>query len=171
MKEIISTKGRVIKVSDCDYEMLSRYKWTIRDYKTSSYVETTHHKSIRMHRMIMGVTDRKILVDHKDGDGLNNQRENLRLATHSTNAMNKKANGVIKYKGVNMSFQKQKYFHKGTGEWRIANTAPKIVARIKVNGVSKHIGSFKTLEDAALAYNEWAVKLHGEFAVLNEIIK
>lgn len=169
MRIIKTSKGIDILVSDEDYEMLIEYNWYVQKYNHTSYAKTGH-KGTPMHRMILGVTDSKIFVDHKDRNGLNNQRDNLRIATKSQNAMNKISDGKIKYKGVTIRTQKQKYFHKGTKEWRYANTKDSICARIKVNGKSIFIGSgYKTIEDAALAYNKAAIKYHGEFAVLNEI--
>ena len=168
MKIIYTNKGEEIKVDDEDYEYLNQFIWFIHKYKTNSYAETGHN-NIRMHRMILNLTDHKVLVDHRDKDGLNNQRYNLRVATKSTNAMNKEANGEIKYKGVIVDRTKQKYFHKGSGEYRIANTKEKIRARIKVDGKSINLGCFNTIEEAALAYNEAAIKYHGEFAVLNKL--
>ena len=170
MKIIKAINGTEILVDDYDYDNLIQYNWWIHTYKSGNQYAETGHKPIRMHRLILGLTDSKILVDHKDRNGLNNQRNNLRESTKSTNAMNKLANGAIKYKGVSMRIQKQKYFHKGSGEYRYANTKDSIVARIKLNGVSIRIGSgYKTIEDAALAYNQAAIKYHGEFAVLNVI--
>lgn len=169
MKIIYTAKREEIFVDDSDYEWLNKFTWYVKKYKHTSYAKTGHD-GIPMHRMILNITNSKILVDHKDHNGLNNQRDNLRIANKSTNAMNKMVNGKIPYKGVNIRSQKQKYFHKGSGEYRYANTKDSIVARIKVNGKSIHIGSgYKTIEDAALAYNEAAIKYHGEFAVLNEI--
>lgn len=169
MKIIYTAKREEIFVDDSDYEFLNQFTWYVKYYKHTSYAKTGHSE-ISMHRMILGLNDPKVLVDHKDKNGLNNQRDNLRIANKSTNAMNKIANGKIPYKGVSIRSQKQKYFHKGTGEYRYANTKDSIVVRIKVNGKSIFVGSgYSTLEEAALAYNEAAIKYHGEFAVLNKV--
>ncbi len=89
------------------------------------------------------------LIDHKDRDQLNNRIGNLREATLSQNGCNRKPKGL--YLGVRQV--------KG-GIW---------VSGIKINGNRKALGTFKTAEQAALAYNEMASKYHGEFANLNII--
>lgn len=169
MKIIKASNGTEIFVDDEDYDYLVKYNWYIHSYKSGNKYAETGNRGIKMHRMILDLNDKSILVDHKDRNGLNNQKENLRTATKSTNAMNKLANGEVNYKGVCIQRQRQRYFHKGSGEYRVANTSDKIRARIKVNGKSINLGSFKTIEEAALAYNNAAIKYHREFAVLNEI--
>jgi hypothetical protein len=91
-------------------------------------------------------------IDHIDGDGLNNQKSNLRIGTHQQNIMNrtKQRNNTSGYKGVS--------FDKSTN---------KFVAQIGYNKKGIHIGSFKTAILAARAYDVEAIKYHGEFANLN----
>lgn len=93
--------------------------------------------------------------DHRDRDGLNNRRCNLRLVTHRENMLNVSSHGgsASKYKGVSPSGS-------DVNPWR---------AGIAVNDVYEHIGTFETEEDAAIAYNRRAVELHGELAVLNDV--
>jgi hypothetical protein len=106
-----------------------------------------------MSRFILSAPDGK-LVDHIDGNPLNNQNENLRLCTNAENCRNTKIykNNTSGYKGV-QSIGKQ-------GKW---------FAIINCNRKQKYIGTFETKEEAAMAYNEYAKKLHGEFARLNVI--
>ena len=91
-------------------------------------------------------------MDHKDGNGLNNTRNNLRLCTVSQNQCNSRVRRTSRtgYKGVCLR-------------------GNKIAARIKINGESIFLGYFKTVEDAARAYNEAAIVIHGEFARLNDL--
>ena len=103
-----------------------------------------------MHRQILGLK-RGDICDHKDGDGLNNTRKNLRKATHSQNGANRlRISGTSKYRGV----------HKETGRknWRAALTH---------DGKTIRIGTFDSEIDAAHAYDRKAIELHKEFARLN----
>lgn len=105
-----------------------------------------------MHRLIMNVNDPKILIDHRNSNGLDNRKSNLRIATAAQNCRNARLckRNRTGYKGVSV-FKK------------------KFRARIKCNGPELTIGFFKTAKEAAIAYNEYAVKLHGEFACLNVV--
>jgi hypothetical protein len=102
MKLIQLTQNKFAKVSDEDYEFLSLFKWHYNDGYAERKIRVDgkqHH--VQMHREIMNAKKGE-MVDHRDGDGLNNQRENLRLCTHSSNAMNmkKQPNKSSIYKGV-----------------------------------------------------------------------
>jgi hypothetical protein len=90
----------------------------------------------------------KFDVDHIDGNPLNNQRNNLRICTHHQNCLNNRGCGKNRYKGV----------------YKIKNT---IYSRIQYNGIDRYLGSFKTEEEAAMAYDKEALVLFGEFANLN----
>lgn len=103
-----------------------------------------------MHRLLVGA-ERGIEVDHKNRDGLDCRRENLRVATRSQNASNSPSiGGTSKYKGVN--------WHRARGKW---------AAYIKHNMVRKYLGLFLSEQDAACAYDAAAIRMHGEFAYLN----
>jgi hypothetical protein len=124
-------------------------------------------KTIYLHREIMGVTDRKILIDHIDGNGLNNQKSNLRTCTHAQNRQNSRVNKSdkksSKYKGITLIKYKVKC-REGGFEIR-----KRWEARINHNKKRTYIGAFSTEIEAALAYNKKAIEYHGEFACLNEI--
>lgn len=112
------------------------------------------YKPLKVHRLIMErVLGRPLLptelVDHADGDGLNNRRSNLRLCTKSTNAVNSKR------RSDNQSGFKGVCFHPFSGLWR---------AYIRAEGKQVSLGYFKTPQEAHEAYKVAAVKFYGEFA-------
>lgn len=155
MKEIKLTQDKVALVDDEDFDYLNQWKWCAHFNQFLFYAERRVGKKIlKMHRVIIGVTDPDIKIDHKDGDGLNNQRGNLRKATDAQNLCNKikKLNTTSKYKGVHLE--------KFTGRWR---------AEVQYLGKKIRIGRFDDEVDAALAYNEAAKVIQGEFARLNAI--
>ena len=103
-----------------------------------------------MHRVILDAPA-GMMCDHIDMNGLNNQRGNLRFATHSQNSCNRKhPGGLSPFKGVFPRNEK----------WR---------AYIKTNQKMIHLGTFDTERDAAIAYNTAAIQYHGEFARLNTV--
>lgn len=143
-------------VDDTDFEWLNQWKWYAQRDKTTYYAVRTNKRGQKptrtyMHRLILGLTDRKQESDHVDRNGLNNQRRNLRTATRSQNMKNRMAqrNKTSKYLGVCWM----------QNRW---------VAQIQSdNERPKQLGRFTTELEAAMAYNEAAIKLHGEFANLN----
>ncbi len=160
MKKIPLTKGKFAAVDDDDFDFLSQWKWCI---DSGGYaVRSTHigyfdgkkkTKRVWMHRVI-NKTEDSMDTDHINGDRLDNRKLNLRSASRSQNHMNRKSRpgSVSKYKGV--------YLDKRFGNW---------VAQIRLNNKGVHIGSFKTEEEAAIAYNVEAKKHFGEFSKLNEV--
>lgn len=163
MKEIKLTQGFVAKVDDDDYDFLSQWKWFVTRDLTVSYAARTDKKngkyySLRMHRVIMKVDDPKVFVDHRDTDGLNNQRHNLRICNNVQSGRNRrrKKGTRSKYKGVSPAVRIG-----GNVKW---------VAKIGIGGRDKHLGSFNSEEEAAIAYNIAAEKIFGEFALLNIVL-
>jgi hypothetical protein len=166
MKEILLSRGKVTLVDDKDYEWLNRWKWYChKRRKPDEFYAARQEKindkkqTILMHRVILGLTDRLIQGDHRNGDGLNNQRYNLRKCNNRQNAGNskvdvrKKANSTSCYKGVFLNKTRP-------SPW---------IAQISIYGKSTHLGAFKVEIDAAKAYNEAAIKHFGEFAQVNII--
>ena len=139
-------------VDDHVYDWVSRWNWHIHTCKDKKYVSrTSYGKHILLHRYIADAPP-NMDVDHKDGNGLNNQISNLRLCSTSQNLMNrgKQRNNTSGYKGVSR--------RKHRPLWR---------AGIYVNGKTKHLGDYFCLIKAAKAYDEAAKKYHGDFARLN----
>jgi hypothetical protein len=168
MKEIIGRQynSRVgILVDDEDYEKLSRYKWTVTDRGDVNYASRSATREERangypncvlMHRQILEIIWKPtILVDHRNTDGLDNRKENLRIATQSQNGANtKKRTGCSsKYKGVYWNLQQKKW-----------------TSGINYKGKRYYLGHFISEEEAATAYNKKAVELFGEFARINSMV-
>lgn len=155
MKRIKLTRGKRALVDDEDFEFLSKWKWcTSGGYASKSVRLSNGSKSnIRMHRLIM-LPRRGEEVDHVDRDRLDNRRSKLRVCTSSENKCNAPAriSNTSGFKGVG--------WHIASLKWR---------AVIQVEGEHRHIGLFKSKEDAARAYNKAAAELHGEFAHQNVI--
>lgn len=158
MKLIPLTQGYSAMVDDEDFEWLMQWKWRASVKSNTVYAITGikcdgRRTSMLMHRAILRVTDSKIDVDHGDGNGLNNRRENIRPCTHAQNLANSGSRGgSSKFKGVCWS--------KGNNRWSAA---------INIGGRIKHIGYFEKEEDAARSYNQFAEKHHKGFAQLNDV--
>ena len=155
MRMVELTKGMSSMVDDEDYDMLMQWSWFVHKCRNTFYAGRMHSskkRHIKMHRVIMGIDDPAIVVDHIDRDGLNNQRSNLRLATSSENLLNAPGWGASGFRGVS--------FHKKANKWQVA---------VSHQGKSHWIGLFESINDAALAYNKKASELFGQFAFQNVI--
>jgi hypothetical protein len=153
MKQIELFSGDVAVVDDEDWDRLRDLKWfVIRDLATNYAYTRINRKAVKLHRLIMGVTDPKIQVDHLDGDGLNNRKENLRIATGHQNQGNRRKlkPASSRFKGV--------CFNKRTKKWK---------AQIKRHGKKVHLGTFSDEIAAAQAYDIAAIEYFGAFANLN----
>jgi len=143
-------------VDECDFARVSAHQWRARQYPRNHnwYAVSA---SAHMHRLIaaaMGISGigRTLHVDHIDGNGLNNCRSNLRVATPSQNRANaaKRSSASSSFKGVSL--------HRPSGRWQ---------AKIKINGKQYWLGGFRDQVSAAKRYDEAALKAFGPFARLN----
>ena len=142
------------QVDDEDFERVNKIPWSIhhenRDCKYASWM--CKGKTIFLHRFIMGADDTNVYIDHKDHNGLNCQKYNMRTCTVNENNRNRfnKRNSKSKYKGI---CKQKNYPH-----WN---------ARIMIDGKRTFIGAFPDEISAAKAYDKKALELFGEFAYLN----
>lgn len=139
--KIFLNHNKVCFIDKDDYDKVKNFTWHEHKGYAYTYNEQTQ-KYVAMHQIITGKNN----IDHIDRNGLNNKKENLREATMQTNAWNKdkRKDNTSGYKGV----------YRSTSAW---------IASIQ----GKYLGSYKTKEEAAEAYDMAALKLFGEFAKLN----
>lgn len=152
---IHKNKNYKIYIDPEDAHLLIEKAWHIKSgkgkfYLVHNYLENGRYKSIWLHREILGAISTQE-VDHVNGNGLDNRKENLRVCNRKENTYNRKPNKGSKYKGVTL---------KPNGKWE---------AQIQKDGKKISIGRFTLLKDALLAYNQYATKLFGQFAYLNTI--
>ena len=140
MKTIPLTKGYEAMVDDEDYEKLLPFSWHAHKSRNVIYADhiTPHvngkQKTIKMHRVILNVPN-GVQIDHIDGNGLNNQKNNLRVVTNRQNHMNRKWQRASKYPGITWERRRK--------HW---------VAQAQIDGKHVHIGSFPSEEEAYAAY-------------------
>lgn len=159
MKRIGLTKGKIALVDDDDFEYLNRWRWSAfnsRRRPDSYYARRTARvlgkkKVIKMHHAIIPLVP-GMMTDHIDGNGLNNQRSNLRMSTKQQNQANsrKRKGCSSQYKGVSWSKRDKRW-----------------CSQVKVNGKLIYLGYFHDEESAARVYDAAALKYFGEFARLN----
>jgi hypothetical protein len=144
-------------IDESDAELILVHKWWARRSFNTWYAcariggDDGVRRLIDMHRLIMGKPP-ATMVDHRDGDGLNNRRSNLRLCTPSQNQQNRRrdARNTSGYRGVT--------YHKQVGKWQ---------AQLMHEGRMHYLGVFCDPRDAALAYDAMAIERFGDFANLN----
>ncbi len=140
---------------ECDRSIVESHIWAIHKKRNKFYASTNIKKQSgkgikHMHMLFLNAP----MIDHIDGNGLNNSRSNLRQCNMTQNAFNRglNPNNTTGYKGV--SFDKK---------------AKKFEAAIQINGKKKFLGYRDNPVDAARLYNQAALNHIGEFAYLNTI--
>ena len=151
-------QGLFTKVDPEDYYRFNYFNWCIRETETTMYAvrlvkgPENRAKIISLHREILNAPSH-LLVDHRNSDGFDNLKYNLRLATRSQNQFNRrktKSKTSSRFVGVYYSTRKNRW-----------------MANIHLHRKRIWLGSFKSEIDAARAYDIAAIKYHGEFAKLN----
>lgn len=140
-------------ISQQDFKKVAPHRWYAVKGKGSTFyaAATCQGKTIWMHRLVKDAPS-GVLVDHKDGNGLNNRRSNLRFATQQQNAVNRGPSAANRtgYKGV-------------------VACGGQFQAQIQRHGVLRQLGVYDTAEEAACAYNAAAIRADGEFARANVV--
>jgi hypothetical protein len=158
VREIPLTHGKTAIVDDVDFERLGIHHWSCckAGYAMRGFRDNGKMVYLKMHHAVIGKPPPGYVVDHINGNRLDNRRGNLRFVTFQQNSFNTRKHQVenvtSRFKGV--SYMRDKH------KWR---------SRIMIGGREKHIGLYGTEEEAALAYNEAAKSYFGEYAKLNEI--
>lgn len=154
---IVKISNYNVIIKDSDFEKFSKYKWSSRTIKGVPYFQANIyinnvHTTMALHRYLMDcIPDDGKIVDHIDGNTLNNDTDNLRICTRSENSRNQKrrSTNTSGYKGVT--------FNKASGKW---------VSQIQIVDGRKGLGYFATPELAYKAYCEAVIKYHGEYGRL-----
>jgi hypothetical protein len=156
VREIHLTKGAVALVDDEDFEALSGRRWyaTVMAGGLTYAATRIDRRNVTMHRLLLDAPEGHV-IDHANGNTLDNRRANLRVATVRQNNINAATpcTNTSGYRGV--SWEKEK------GKWR---------AQIRLNGKVKRLGRFADIKDAARAYNAAAVAHFGEFARIEPVL-
>lgn len=153
-KEIPLTQGKVAIVDDEDYERLVVFKWQAAKDRHTKELYYAHRTKpyISMHRLVLNA-EKGQMIDHKDRNGLNNQKSNLRFCTMAQNQQNKKTVNKLGFRGV-------KAERNGRYGAQIRIPSPDGQG----HGKMTHLGTYDTPVEAARAYDAAALKYFGEFA-------
>lgn len=143
-------------IDGADLGLVEQFKWWIKQCGNTAYAQTVltrHGKryATTLHRLVMGLEPKEpSIVDHINGDGLDNRRGNLRIVTPAGNAQNARRQKapMSGFRGVD----------RVGNRWRASIMADRVLHRL---------GYFPTAESAAAAYNAAAIELHGQHAQLN----
>ena len=153
MKQIPLTQNQIATVDDKDYEIIILDKWFVHFERGRYYAWRNKNKRpMRMHHVVMGIPPKGYEIDHIDRNGLNNQRNNLRIVTRSENNLNakKRKNSSSQYKGVQWNKNKQKWY-----------------AEFKYLGKRFCLGYFNKEQDAAKERDWFVINYYGRNTMLN----
>ncbi len=151
------TRGLEVIIDAMDLPLVERWKWSLQGHQYAG--RNDRGRIVYMHRQILGVLP-GVEIDHVNGNGLDNRRANLRLATHSQNLANIRslvAHNTSGFKGVSWD-----------GDQR--RRRKRWIAQIQVKGRHFMLGRFLEARQAAQAYDEAAKKHFGSFARTNKMM-
>lgn len=158
MEILLGKSGYTTLIDDEDFEKINHYRWVLNDKRHKSVATSIRcscgegFKKLYLHRYLLGVNDSSLVVDHINGNPLDNRKANLRACSALENSRNrKKSKGKYKYKGVAKQGSTDRY-----------------LGYISFNGKRNYLGNFVTEEMAAMAYDCVAKIVYGEFANLNK---
>ena len=155
----LKMKGYCVLLDEEDYDRVCEHRWHPLLSLTANSKRTycmSSHPRMYMHRFILDAP-KGLMVDHINGNGLDNRKCNLRLCTQSQNLANQKKlrPSLSGYKGVYVRLRKN-----GTCRWK---------ACIRWKGKMRFLGGYETADEAAIAYNVAAQLFFGPFACLNAV--
>jgi nucleoside-diphosphate-sugar epimerase len=142
---------RISIIDQCNFSILNKYNWQIQKGRAQTYYAITKHegRTLRMHRMIMEITNPNIFIDHVNHNGLDNRTNNLRICTINENNRNKQ-----KCKKICSSVYKGVYRISGNFPW---------IAQASLHNKRKYLSHYATEKRAALAYDDYQKENYGEF--------
>lgn len=150
---VIKVKNHNILLDEEDYSFISRFKWHIKKDKNTYYAYTNiyianKNTSVSIHRLLTQL--RNCTIDHKNRNGLDNRKENLRFCTAKQNSYNRVRKNKFGFRGVYLPKRSKTFYF-----------------QIQKDGKKIHSGGYKTAKDAAIAYDKINRELHGEFGIRN----
>lgn len=159
-----------VLIDTSDIERLSKHQWAIKDKVLDNHkhyvAAKINNRTVKMHRFLLGTTDRKIVVDHRDRDTLNNRKENLKEVTYSENNHN------TKKRRVNVSGRTGVYLKKGNITKNGNMRSDSWVAQVRIDGESYvksfTISLFENSDAAKAAAEKQRLKWENEFGILTD---